>query len=72
MDDLGIDYLKQLISTIEGAPYPSNLESELYAIWHEHALNIATDALGYVNSQQKHKKDRLPRSMQDSTGSDTR
>ncbi|AFG37542.1 hypothetical protein [Spirochaeta africana] len=68
MDDKGIDLLKQLISTIEGAPYPHTQKSELYSIWHEHALNIATDALSYVNSHQKHRKDRLPQSIQDETG----
>ncbi|MFW5800809.1 MAG: hypothetical protein ACOCVC_02145 [Spirochaeta sp.] len=68
MDDKGIELLKQLIGAIEGAPYPHTLKSELYTIWHEHALNIATDALSYVNNQQKKQKDRLPKSIQDETG----
>ncbi len=56
MDDKGLKLLKQLIGAIEGAPYPHSVQNELYTIWHEHALNIATDALGYVNAQKKKKK----------------
>lgn len=68
MDDKGLDLLKQLVSAIEGAPYPHAVRNELYTIWHDHALNIATDALGYVNQCQKKRHGRLPNSIQDEAG----
>ena len=42
-------HLKQLISDIQGAPYPSNVSNELYTIWYEHAQTMATQALEYLN-----------------------
>lgn len=65
MDDQGLEYLKKLIASIEGAPYPHTVKNELYSIWHEHALNVATDALGYINQNQKRAKGKLPQSIKD-------
>ena len=65
MEDKGLRLLKQLIGAIEGAPYPHAVNNELYTIWHEHAINIATDALGYVNAS---KKGKIKSSIKNDTG----
>lgn len=43
--------LKDLVSTVQGAPYPGpDLRVELYTIWFEHAQRIAVDCYEYLNS----------------------
>lgn len=49
MDDRGIALLRQLMSEVEGAPFPAELDTELYAIWYEHAQSGAQSALEYLN-----------------------
>ena len=46
-----ITLIKQLISEIEGAPYPSQINNGLYTIWYEHAIMVATNALGKIVDQ---------------------
>jgi uncharacterized protein (DUF2267 family) len=50
MDDRGLELLRQMMSEIEGAPFPAELDAELYAIWYEHAQRGAQEALEYLNS----------------------
>lgn len=50
MDDRGLDLLRQLMSDVEGAPYPAVVGDELYAIWYEHAQSVAQEALQYLNT----------------------
>ncbi len=40
--------IKNLISTIEGAPFPNTINSELYSIWYEHAQMRVTEAMSYL------------------------
>ena len=35
--------LRKLVSDVQGAPYPGNLENELYMIWYEHIQKTAID-----------------------------
>lgn len=49
MDDRGLALLRQLMSEVEGAPFPGELDGELYAIWYVHAQNGAQEALEYLN-----------------------
>lgn len=49
MNESGFAILRQLISDIEGAPYPIAVNNELYAIWYEHVQEIAQDALEFLN-----------------------
>ncbi|MEI6876967.1 MAG: hypothetical protein WCL50_17770 [Spirochaetota bacterium] len=50
MDDRGMSFLRQLMSDVEGAPFPGTVQEELYAIWYEHAQGVAQDALKYLNT----------------------
>jgi hypothetical protein len=50
MDDRSLALLRQLMSEVEGAPFPTELDLELYAIWYEHAQKSAQEALQYLNS----------------------
>lgn len=49
MDEKGLALLRQLMSEIEGAPFPAELDLERYAIWYEHAQKGAQEALEYLN-----------------------
>ena len=35
--------LRALVSDVQGAPYPSAIENELYTIWFEHIQRSAMD-----------------------------
>lgn len=50
MEDKSLDLLRQLMSEIEGAPFPGELNPELYAIWYEHAQSKAQEALEFINA----------------------
>lgn len=41
--------MRQLVSDIQGAPYPGDISSELYKIWYEHIQRDAIAALGYID-----------------------
>ena len=43
------DLMRQLVSDIQGAPYPSDVSSELYKIWYEHIQRDAINALGFID-----------------------
>jgi hypothetical protein len=62
MDERGLELLRQLMSDVEGAPYPGVVGDELYAIWYEHAQSVAQEALQYLNSvEPEHgKNDGIP------------
>ncbi len=51
MDDKTKTIIKMLINTIEGAPYPLEINSELYNIWYEHSKIAANDALMYMSDK---------------------
>ncbi|MEJ5187706.1 MAG: hypothetical protein WHT84_00690 [Breznakiellaceae bacterium] len=53
------DIIVQLVSALQGAPYPSNINNELYSIWYEHAQIAAQEALHYV--ERKRRKENRPR-----------
>ncbi len=44
-----IRQIKSLVSVLQGAPYPTNVNDELYRIWYEHSLNSVSDALAYLD-----------------------
>ena len=50
--------IRQLVSDIQGAPYPYTISSELYTIWYEHAQLIAVQALEYLNESGLEDKDK--------------
>ena len=45
-----IKMLRQLVSDIQGAPYPSDdLEPDLYRIWYEHVQSAGVQCLEYLD-----------------------
>ncbi|HTX73488.1 MAG TPA: hypothetical protein VMC79_11730 [Rectinemataceae bacterium] len=50
MDERGLALLRQLISEVEGAPYPGVVDLELYTIWFEHVQSVAQEALEYLST----------------------
>lgn len=41
--------LRQLVSDVQGAPYPGTIENELYTIWYEHIQKIAVECFQLLN-----------------------
>ena len=45
-----IEMLRQLVSDVQGAPYPGeDINNELYSIWYEHAQAAAVAGLEYLD-----------------------
>lgn len=63
MDSEGYTILKQLVSDVQGAPYPNVIENELYRIWYEHAQVVAIQCLEYIDRNFPKDKDgdKLPK-----------
>lgn len=49
LDRDGLAILKQLVSDVQGAPFPHDINNELYYIWYEHAQRIAIQCLEYLD-----------------------
>ncbi|MCQ2981496.1 MAG: hypothetical protein MJ178_01955 [Treponemataceae bacterium] len=41
--------LRKLVSDVQGAPYPGNINEELYLIWYEHIQKTAIECLEFLN-----------------------
>ncbi len=63
MNSEGYQILKQLVSDVQGAPYPNVIENELYKIWYEHAQQIAIQCLEYLDKTfpQERTSEKLPK-----------
>ncbi len=61
IDQEGYSILKQLVSDVQGAPYPNVIDNELYKIWYEHAQVVAIQCLEYIDrNYPKDKDEKLP------------
>lgn len=40
---------RQLVSDVQGAPFPGNFEPELYSIWYEHVQRGAQNCFEYLD-----------------------
>lgn len=46
-----IKMLRELVSDVQGAPFPGNdINTELYAIWYEHAQRSAVECFEFLNA----------------------
>jgi len=63
MDHEGYEILKQLVSDVQGAPYPNVIDNELYRIWYEHAQQVAIKCLEYIDKNFPNDRDseKLPK-----------
>lgn len=63
MDQEGFKIMKQLVSDVQGAPYPNVVNSELYKIWYEHAQLIAVECLEFIDKNFPNEKNsgKLPK-----------
>ena len=57
IDHEGYEILKQLVSDVQGAPYPNVVDNELYKIWYEHAQQVAIQCLEYIDKNFPKDKD---------------
>ena len=51
------DRLRKLVSDVQGAPYPSDIQPELYLIWYEHLQKNAMDCFEFLNENFPNEKD---------------
>ena len=42
--------LRNLVSVVQGAPYPSAIENELYTIWYERIQKTAVDCFEFLDA----------------------
>ena len=61
IDHEGYEIMKQLVSDVQGAPYPNNIENELYRIWYEHAQIVAIQCLEYIARNFPKDNTKLPK-----------
>ena len=63
LDQEGYAIMKQLVSDVQGAPYPNVIENELYRIWYEHAQVVAIQCLEFIDRNLPKDKDseKLPK-----------
>lgn len=43
--------LRNLVSDVQGAPFPGTFSIELYTIWYEHIQSHALDALEFLGTE---------------------
>ena len=51
--------LRALVSNVQGAPFPGNMNNELYNIWYEHIQSYAMEinfATGLMNESRLRKR----------------
>ena len=59
-----IKMLRQLVSDIQGAPYPSeNFEPELYKIWYENVQNAAVNCFEYLDDNFPQEKEDFDKTL---------
>ncbi len=62
--DVCIKMMRQLVSDIQGAPYPSeNFEPELYRIWYEHVQKAAVECFEYLDDNFPQEKDDFDKTL---------
>ena len=59
-----IDMMRQLVTDIQGAPYPGDdFEPELYRIWYEHAQKAAVDCFEYLEENFPMERENFEKSL---------
>lgn len=43
------EMLQKLVSDVQGAPYPGEVDPELYMIWYEHIQKTAIESLEFLD-----------------------
>lgn len=59
-----VQKLRNLVSEVQGAPYPANINDELYYIWYEHAQKTALDSFEFLNENFPKEKDEIKKDIQ--------
>lgn len=58
-----VNTVRQLVSDVQGAPYPGNFETELYSIWYEHAQRNAQNCLELLDENFPEDHDEFSKSL---------
>lgn len=57
------DKLRQLLSEVQGAPYPAAIDNELYYIWYEHIQSTALDCFEYLDENFPQEAEDISRTL---------
>ena len=55
--------LRNLVSDVQGAPYPGNVNEELYYIWYEHAQKNAMDCFEFLDEHFPKEKEEIEKNL---------
>ena len=59
-----ISMLRGLVSDVQGAPFPGgDIDTELYAIWYEHAQKAAVECFEFLNANFPKEQKELNKSI---------
>lgn len=58
-----IGKLRTLVSDVQGAPYPSAIENELYTIWFEHIQRSAMDCFEFLAANFPQEKEDVSQAL---------
>ena len=63
--DTCIKMMRQLVSDIQGAPYPAGeeFEPELYKIWYEHVQKAAVECFKYLDDNFTQEKEDFDKTL---------
>lgn len=54
-----VGMMRKLVSDVQGAPYPSAIENELYTIWFEHIQCSAMDCFEFLDENFPQEKNEV-------------
>lgn len=58
-----VNKLRNLVSDVQGAPYPGNINDELYYIWYEHAQKNAMDCFEFLDEHFPKEKEEIEKKL---------
>lgn len=60
-----IKMMRDLVSDVQGAPFPGggDIDTELYAIWYEHAQKAAVECFEFLNANYPKEQQELTKSI---------
>lgn len=58
-----VNKLRNLVSDVQGAPYPGNINDELYYIWYEHAQKNAMECFEFLDEHFPKEKEEIEKKL---------
>lgn len=58
-----VSKLRNLVSDVQGAPYPANINEELYYIWYEHVQKNAMECFEFLDEFFPREKEEIKKNI---------